>query len=145
LIFLDTGFLQAIFSEGDKHHRRVQAVLEQYRRRRLSDLLITTNFVVGEALTLARSKGHPDPSVRHDRAVQIGQLLWAGYFGEIHRVTAEEEEAAFDHFTKHRDQDYSFVDCLSFVVMEKLGIREAFSVDKHFTHRFTAIPGPLPE
>jgi hypothetical protein len=145
LIFLDTGFLQAIFSEEDKHHRRVQAVLEQYRGRRLSDLLITTNFVVSEALTLAQSKGHPDPGVRHDRAVQIGHLLRAGYFGKIHRVTEDEEDAAFEHFGRHRAQGYSFVDCLSFVVMEKLGIREAFSVDKHFTHRFTAIPGPLPE
>jgi predicted nucleic acid-binding protein len=35
-----------------------------------------------------------------------------------------------------------FVDCLSFVVMEKLGIREALAVDSDFTHRFIARPGP---
>jgi predicted nucleic acid-binding protein len=35
------------------------------------------------------------------------------------------------------------VDCLSFVVMEKLGIDEALAVDSDFTHRFTARPGPL--
>jgi predicted nucleic acid-binding protein len=34
------------------------------------------------------------------------------------------------------------VDCLSFVVMEKLGIREALAVDSDFTHRFIARPGP---
>jgi predicted nucleic acid-binding protein len=37
-----------------------------------------------------------------------------------------------------------FLDCLSFVVMEKLGIREAFAVDADFTHRFIARPGPFP-
>jgi predicted nucleic acid-binding protein len=36
----------------------------------------------------------------------------------------------------------STVDCLSFVIMEKLGIREALAVDSDFTHRFIARPGP---
>ena len=31
-------------------------------------------------------------------------------------------------------QSYSFVDCLSFVVMDQLGIREALAVDSDFTH-----------
>lgn len=34
-------------------------------------------------------------------------------------------------------------DCLSFLVMEKRGIREAWAVDEDFTHRFVARPGPL--
>jgi predicted nucleic acid-binding protein len=34
------------------------------------------------------------------------------------------------------------VDCLSFVVMEQQGIREALAVDSDFTHRFSALPGP---
>jgi predicted nucleic acid-binding protein len=46
-------------------------------------------------------------------------------------------------FKRHQDQTYSFVDCLSFVVMEKAGIREALAVDSDFTHRFVARPGPL--
>jgi predicted nucleic acid-binding protein len=37
----------------------------------------------------------------------------------------------------------SFVDCVSFVVMEKLGIQIAWSVDSDFSHRFTAVPGPI--
>jgi predicted nucleic acid-binding protein len=40
------------------------------------------------------------------------------------------------------DTGYSFVDCLSFVVMDKLGIREALSVDEDFKHRFIVYPGP---
>jgi predicted nucleic acid-binding protein len=58
-------------------------------------------------------------------------------------VTAEEERAAFAYFTKHADKRYSFVDCTSFVLMEKLGISVAWSVDDDFTHRFTAVPGPI--
>jgi hypothetical protein len=58
---------------------------------------------------------------------------------------SEEERAAFDYFKRHRDQSYSFADCLSFVVMDRLGIAEALAVDSDFTHRFTAIPGPKPK
>ena len=78
----------------------------------------------------------------HDLAVRVGEQLFGGVFGHVHQATAEEERAAFDHFAKHRDKRYSFVDCLSFVVMERLGIREAWAVDSDFTHRFVATPGP---
>ena len=60
----------------------------------------------------------------------------------IHWTTPDEERAAFEYFKRHKDQAYSLVDCLSFVVMEKLGIREALAVDSDFTHRFVARPGP---
>ena len=43
---------------------------------------------------------------------------------------------------RYRDKHYSPVDCLSFVVMEKLGITEALTLDGDFAHRFTARPGP---
>jgi predicted nucleic acid-binding protein len=144
LIFLDTGFLYALFAEEDEHHLRVREALERYRGQSLPDFVLTTNYVAAETIALARAKGHPDSGVRHDRAVDIGRRLWAGHFGEIHRVTEAEEREALDFFTKHRDKRYSFVDCVSFVVMEKLGIREAFTVDSDFTHHFVAIPGPSP-
>lgn len=32
----------------------------------------------------------------------------------------------------HTDQDFSFTDAVSFVVMQARGIAEAFSVDEHF-------------
>jgi predicted nucleic acid-binding protein len=51
---------------------------------------------------------------------------------------------AFAYLARPRDKDYSFVDCLSFVVMENPGINEALAVDSDFTPRFTARPGPTP-
>jgi len=36
---------------------------------------------------------------------------------------------------------YSFVDRLSFVVMERQGIREALTFDERFSHRFIVRPG----
>ena len=145
MIFLDTGFLFALFDEDDKDHQRVREVVERYRGKLLPEFVLTSNHVIAETITLVRSKGHPDPAVRHERAVKIGQQLWAGRLASVHHATPDEEKAAFAYFTKHNDKEYSFVDCLSFVLMESLDIREAFAVDSDFTHRFVALPGPTPK
>jgi predicted nucleic acid-binding protein len=60
LIFLDTGFLFALFDQDDANHVRVREVVERERGKRLSDLVVTTNHVVGETLTLARTRGVQD-------------------------------------------------------------------------------------
>lgn len=142
MIFLDTGFLFAYVSADDKDHARVNEVLEAYRGQRLADILLTTNHVVAETITLVSKRGHRDPGVRHDLAVSLGRQLYGGLFGHVHHASAEEELEAFAYFEKHRDKSYSIVDCLSFLIMEKRRIQEAWAVDEDFTHRFTAIPGP---
>ena len=50
--------------------------------------------------------------------------------------------AAFAYLQKHDDKEYSAVDCLSFVVMESLGIVEALAFDADFGHRFVMRPAP---
>ncbi len=144
MIFLDTGFLFAYVSENDKDHLRVNDVLEVHRGERLADFLLTTNHVVAETITLVSKRGHRDPGIRHDLAVKAGRQLHAGAFAQVHHASAEEEREACAYFARHRDKSYSMVDCLSFVVMEKRGIREGWAVDEDFTHRFTARPGPRP-
>lgn len=142
MIFLDTGFLFAYVSEDDENHDRVCEVLDGHHGKRLGELLLTTNYVVSETITLLNVRGHRDPRMSHDLAVRVGEQLFAGTLGRVHHASIDEERAAFAYFARHRDKRYSFVDCLSFVVMEKLGIREAWAVDSDFTHRFIARPGP---
>jgi len=135
VIFLDTGFLFALISTKDEHHERVVEVFRTFKDVRLVDQLLTTNHIVAEAITLARKIGH-------DEAARLGDRLYSEKLARIHWATPDEERAAFGYFKRHRDQHYSFADCLSFVVMEKLGMREALAVDSDFTHRFLARPGP---
>ena len=145
MIFLDTGFLFAYVSQKDQDQDHVNEILEAHRGERLADLLLTTNHVVAETITLVAKRGHRDPGIRHDRAVEVGRQLLAGVFGQVHHASADEEREAFAYFERHRDKGYSIVDCVSFVMMEKMGIREAWAVDEDFTHRFTAHPGPRPK
>ena len=46
--------------------------------------------------------------------------------------TPETESAAWDIFARYDTAGFSFTDCVSFVVMEALGIRKAFTFDEHF-------------
>jgi len=144
VIFLDTGFLLALASARDENHGRALDVLNSYRGGSLWDQVITTNHVVAEAITAVRFKAEPHNLPKgHALAVEIGRGLYDGAFGKIYDVTTDEERSAFEYFARHQDKAYSFVDCISFVVMDKLGLREALSVDGDFTHRFLARPGPL--
>ena len=136
MIFLDTSFVFALVSKRDAHHERVIQVFRTFGNRRLSDELLTTNHVIAETITLTRKIGHAE-------AATLGEQLFAEKLARIHWTTPDEERAAFEFFKRHRDQTYSFVDCLSFVVMERLGIREALAIDSDFTHRFVARPGPM--
>ncbi len=136
MIFLDTGFLFALVSKRDVHHARVVEVFRAFKDLRLAEHLLTTNHVVAEAVTLTRKIGHAE-------AARLGEQLYGEKLARIHWASPDEERLAFDYFKRHNDQTYSFVDCLSFVVMEKIGIREALAVDSDFTHRFIARPGPI--
>lgn len=145
MIFLDTGFLFALFVNGDVHHERVREVFKIYRGRKLDELLLTTNHVVAETVTLLLKRAHPDVRARHEIAVRVGRQLLAGKLGRVHRPSSADEAEALEYLAKHQDQQYSFVDCLSFITMERLGIREALAVDSDFSHRFVARPGPKPK
>jgi uncharacterized protein len=123
----------------------VREVLERYRDRPLADFVVTTNHVVAETVTLLRRGAGHDPRARHDLAVRVGRQLFAEVFGQVHHATVDDEHSALAYLARHQDKDYSFVDCLSFVIMDRLAIREALAVDGDFAHRFVALPGPLPK
>lgn len=136
MIFVDTSFFVALLDPRDKNHSRAVEALEGLENRRLRDLLLTTNNVVLETITVARYEAG------HSLAVKAGEMLYSEKLARLHRTSAQEEAAAFEYLRKYEDKEYSAVDCLSFVVMEKLGIREALAFDSDFAHRFIVRPGP---
>ncbi len=136
MIFIDTSFFVALLDPRDGNHTRAVEAFEEFETRRLKDLLLTTNNVVLETITVARYEAG------HALAVRAGEMLYGEKLARLHRTTAEDEAAAFAYLKKYEDKDYSAVDCLSFVVMEKLGIGEALAFDSDFGHRFVMRPGP---
>lgn len=137
--FVDTSFFFALAVADDRDHDRVRAVFEEFEAKRLQDLWLTTNHVVLETIRLAKRVAG------QDAAVAIGERLYSEQLARIHWTTPREEKDAFTYLARHHDQGYSPVDCISFVVMEAYGMREALTLDRHFTHHFIARPGPRPK
>ena len=88
-----------------------------------------------EVVTFFNSRGS------HAKAVQVG-------FNRLHSPSTQlihVDEALFyegwAYFQQHHDKDYSLTDCISFVVMQRLGISTAFAFDQHFVQAgFTKEP-----
>jgi predicted nucleic acid-binding protein len=136
VIFVDTSFFAALLLPKDAHHRRAVEAVEALGQERLSNMLLTTNNVVLETITVARYEGN------HKIAVRAAELLYGGAMARVYRTTAEDEAEAVAYLRRHQDKEYSAVDCLSFVVMLKQGITDVFAFDDDFSHRFVMRPGP---
>ncbi len=50
----------------------------------------------------------------------------------VERITPEDEEKAGEIIRRYTYKSFSYTDATSFVVMERLGIKEAFAFDPHF-------------
>jgi predicted nucleic acid-binding protein len=92
--------------------------------------------VVLETITVARYEAS------HALAVMTAEALYSQQLARIYRTTADDEAEAVKYLRRFDDKEYSAVDCLSFVVMLKLGINEALAFDDDFAHRFNVRPGP---
>ncbi|HEY8147736.1 MAG TPA: PIN domain-containing protein [Vicinamibacteria bacterium] len=138
MIFVDTSFFFALASERDPDHDRVREIFDEIDPARLPDLCLTTNHVVMETVRLARRQ------IGHQAAVDMGNRLYGETIARVHWTTPEQERAAFEYLADRPDQRYSPVDCVSFIVMDAHGIDEALTIDRDFTHRYVARPGPRP-
>jgi uncharacterized protein len=47
-------------------------------------------------------------------------------------VVPERFSAASSFFRRYKDKEWSFTDCVSFVLMRELKVTEAFTTDHHF-------------
>jgi predicted nucleic acid-binding protein len=123
-LFVDTAGWMACADAADPAHDASSAArdaaLEAGRG------LVTTDYVVDETLTLIRmrlglaaaeawwTQVEGSPRVRHEA---------------IDALRAEKARAVM---FRHRDKDYSFTDCTSFVVMRDLRLKDALTTDRHF-------------
>lgn len=121
MIFVDTGVWYARYVRSDADHARARAWFAK-----VSDRLATTDYVIDKLLTLLRSRGHGDVALR------IGDNLLAGAI--CSRVYVEQKDLwrAWTMFSSYRDKEWSFTDCVSRAVIERLGIATAASFDDHF-------------
>lgn len=124
MIFVDTGAFLARYITRDQYHSEALKLWEKIERTGLR--CVTSNFVLDETLTLlARRAGYAF-------AAERARKIFSSEAMTILRPVEEDEREALDFFEKYADQEVSFTDCVSFVLIRKKRIEEIFSFDGHF-------------
>jgi len=121
MIFVDTSVWYAAYVEEEPDHDEADALLAEPGTR-----LVTTDYVIDELLTLLVSRRH------RPVAKVLGRLLWSGAVCQIIWVERCDVEAAWQVFESFDDKTWSFTDCVSYAVMQRLQIAEALAMDNHF-------------
>jgi uncharacterized protein len=121
MIFVDTGAWFASIVPSDANHVAAIQWLNQN-----SELLLTTDYVVDETLTLLRSRGEMQ------RSIDLGTAFFSGALATLHYLTPDDVQQTWSVFRQYSDKNWSFTDCSSKVVTERLQISVAFAFDHHF-------------
>lgn len=120
-IFVDTGAWYALVDRKDPDHHETLKVFETYQ-----GWLTTSNFVFDETITLLRYR------LNWGVAYQFGENLLSGDLAVIHPIKQVDELKAWDIFKKYQDKSFSFTDCTSFALMERLKLNQAIAIDSDF-------------
>ena len=121
-IFVDTSAWYALLDKSDANHNAAVKFKDA-----LVHPLVTSNYIVDEVITLSRNR------LGHNVAVEIGEKLWNESIATLIHVTTQDEKKAWEIFVTYHDKNFSFTDCTSFALMERIGMTEAFAFDEHFT------------
>jgi predicted nucleic acid-binding protein len=127
MIFVDSSAWIAIIDTADNNHSDARAYYLDLIGDRTR--LVTSAFVLAETYTNLRY------FLGHYRAVQFNRLVadsQANGALKILWVEPRSFDAAWKIFEKYSDQEFSFTDCTSFVLMRENKIARAFAFDDDF-------------
>lgn len=121
-LLVDTSALLAVLDADDRNHRTARTLWEKV----IGDgrVLVTHNYILVETSALAARKlGMEAVRVLEQDVVPILRIFWVT--DEIHRASVGAHLAA-------SRRDLSLVDCVTFEIMRRSGLREALAFDRHF-------------
>jgi predicted nucleic acid-binding protein len=122
-VFIDTSGFYAQWDRNDRAHEQAKDWLIKNRGKFIA---VTTEWVIGETCTLLMTRGAP-----HLIGSFLDQLAASRVLRSINPDT-EVLDQAKQFIRRHTDQHYSFVDCLTFCVMNRYRITDALTTDLHF-------------
>ena len=131
-VFADTGYWIAMFNPRDELHGKAKAVTRSLADTRIA----TTEMALVEFLNFASGAG------REPRRLAASMVRAVSESPDVEVVaqTSSQFWAAVDRYASRLDQNWSVVDCASFLLMEERDIREALAFDHHFEQAgFTAL------
>lgn len=123
-VFVDTSALVALADRSDSHHQEAATLLRSLEL--VERTLVTSDYILEETITRLRF------ILGHAPAVAFVQAILSSRLYSIVGVDENVWRMAWERFKKYSDQDFSFTDCTSFVIMKALKLDTAFAFDHHF-------------
>ena len=120
-VFADSFYFFALVNDRDPAHQRALAFLQSYKGR-----MLTTGWVLTEL-----GDGLASPANRTSFLTTLNLLRTEP---NVTLVGCSDQllDAGVDLYRERPDKSWSLTDCISFVVMQREGITEALTGDKHF-------------
>jgi predicted nucleic acid-binding protein len=119
-VFVDTSYYIARIMSRDQWHKRAVAASKPGLE------FITSSLVLNETVSLLQARGYLDAALDFLRSVRSDSPV------QIIYPDAVLHAAGWDLFTSYAARGANAVDCVSFAIMRKLGVRRAFTFDAHF-------------
>ena len=132
-IFVDTGAWVAIADKNDQYAKIATKFYTDLVLQRSN--LFTSNLVLVETFNLLSR------TIGSKSTTKFGDALKTNVFLTVESITLVDWERGWKIFGKYDDKDFSFTDCTSFALMERLKVKSAFAFDVHFRqYGFSVFP-----
>ena len=121
MIFLDTSAIYALADENDNDYKEAKELFALALSQEQE--LVLHNYILVEAGALIQRRLGLEETKKLFQEIAKFHIIWID--PPLHKL-------AEDYFHTHATRKLSFVDCTSFVVMQKQGIKHAFAFDDDF-------------
>jgi uncharacterized protein len=123
-VFTDTAALIALVIKRDFLHEQAINIMSELKLKNVK-LIITESVLFEFANALS-------PVEHRSKAVAFIDVIRTLSNIEIVSATDDSFEKSLNLYRARNDKEWSLTDCNSFIVMQELQIRYAFTSDKHF-------------
>jgi len=123
-LFVDSSAWTALYNPRDKYRLQARDGMQALAGQDAE--FVTTDYVLDETLTDLQT------GYMHTAAERFG--VWVQKQANVRVVHVSESiwADAWEMFRRSDDKEFSFTDCISFVVMQQQDLHDAFTFDHHF-------------
>jgi predicted nucleic acid-binding protein len=124
-VYVDTSAFLAVLDADDKNHEQAKKVWKELLTSEVS--LICSSYVLVETYALVQNRlGMEATRVFHEDIYHLLQIEWVEKSLHMYGINSV--------LIANR-RSLSLVDCVSFVIMRKMGIKKVFTFDTHFVEQ----------
>jgi len=123
-VFVDTSAWLALINESDADHAKAKIIRDKLLHSK-KRFFVTEHIIVeiANSLSKVRWRAH---------AVKLINAIRDTEFINVVELDKEAYDESWQMYSDRTDKEWSLTDCISFTVMKRNGMRDAFTNDHHF-------------